>query len=203
MGRINCIGSFGARGIPRAFRIIELIGIEGARSTGTCSLNDFRRFLGLVPYKSFEDMNPDMVGELKSLYGDVENVELYPGLMTERTKPARIGSAFGLPLTISRALLADAVNVVRNDRFFTDDYNPYNLTAWGWQEYQSNPTDLAAGGIIHKLLLKHLPGIYKENSVWALYPFTNPSQTMKNLKNRNDDLLDKVDFEEPKIPQTK
>jgi len=195
-------GNFGARGIPKVFRVIELIGIEGARFSGLCSLNDFRRFLNLVPYESFEHMNPDnpeVAKELKNLYGDIDNVELYPGLMTERTKPTNLGSAFGLPFTISRALLADAINVVRNDRFFTDDFNPHNLTAWGFDQLQTDPTDLATGGIIHKVILRELPGFYKENSSWVLYPFTTPEQTFKNLSNRNDHLKDKIDFSEPQI----
>jgi len=202
-GTKNIAGEFGARGIPKVFRVIELIGIEGARFSGLCSLNDFRRFLNLVPYKSFEDMNPDteVANRLKKLYGDVDNVELYPGLMTERTKPTNLGSAFGLPFTISRALLADAINVVRNDRFFTDDFNPHNLTAFFFQELQSNPKDLATGGIIHKVILKELPGIFKENSSWILYPFTTPEQTSKNLKSREDGLWDKIDFTEPQIPR--
>jgi len=196
-------GKFGARGIPKVFRVIELIGIESARISGICSLNDFRRFMNLVPYASFEDMvpdNPEVAKELQNIYGDVDNVELYPGLMTERTKPTKLGSAFGLPFTISRALLADAINVVRNDRFVCDEFNPHNLTAWGFQQLQSDPTDLATGGIIHKIILRELPGIYKENSSWALYPFTTPEQTLKNLKGRTDGLVNKIDFTEPKIP---
>ena len=40
-------GAFRARGIPEAMKFIELIAIEQARSWGTCSLNEFRRFMGL------------------------------------------------------------------------------------------------------------------------------------------------------------
>jgi linoleate 10R-lipoxygenase len=191
-------GSFGARGIPKVFRVIEAMGIDGARFSGLCSLNDFRRFLNLAPYKSFEDMNPDIADDLKSLYGDIDNVELYPGLMTEKTKPTKLGSAFGLPFTVSRALLADAINVVRNDRFLTDEFNPHNLTSYFFNDLQSNPHDLATGGIIHKLILRDIPGIYKDNSALALYPFTTPEQTLKNLKGRNDGLWEKINFEIPK-----
>jgi len=203
-GTKNVAGNFGPKSIPKVFRIIELIGIQGARFSGLCSLNDFRRFLNLVPYKSFDDMcpnNSEVANELKNLYGEIDNVELYPGLMTEKCKPTKIGSAFGLPFTISRALLADAINVVRNDRFFTDDFNPHDLTAHFFQELQTNPKDLATGGIFHKVIFKELPGIYKENSSWALYPFTTPEQTMKNMSNRNDGLKDKIDFSEPQIPK--
>ena len=40
-------GAFKARGIPEAMKFVELLAIEQARSWGTCSLNEFRRFMGL------------------------------------------------------------------------------------------------------------------------------------------------------------
>jgi hypothetical protein len=195
------IGAFGANRIPKVFRPVELLGIESARTLGLSSLNDFRRSLNLVPYNSFKEMNPDpdVADKLEELYEHVENVELYPGLMTEKTKPAMLGSAIALPFTISRAILSDAVNLVRNDRFYTNDFSPRNLTTWGWNEVQSDPNDMSSGGILHKLIFRHVPNIYKENSVLALYPFTIPSQTKRNLQNRGDDLWKKFDFEEPKL----
>ena len=34
------------------------------------------------------------------------------------------------------AILSDAVALVRGDRFYTLDYNPKNLTNWGYSEVQ-------------------------------------------------------------------
>ncbi|CAG8841645.1 504_t:CDS:2, partial [Gigaspora margarita] len=196
--RLLCAGAFGPNHIPKVFRIIERIGMESARATGVGSLNEFRRFLNLVPYKSFEDMNPDkeVIKKLRALYGHIDNVELYPGLMTEKTKPSMLGSGIALPFTISRGILSDAVNLVRNDRFYTDDFNPYNLTSWGWNEIQSDP-NITSGSIMYKLILRHVPGFYKPNSVFALYPFTVPSITRENLKNRGDDYWKSLDYDEP------
>jgi len=39
--------AFRARGIPETLRVIELMNIEKARKWGTCTLNEFRKFLGL------------------------------------------------------------------------------------------------------------------------------------------------------------
>jgi len=39
--------AFGARGTPSVMRLHEIMGIEANRSWGVCSLNDFRKFLGL------------------------------------------------------------------------------------------------------------------------------------------------------------
>lgn len=40
-------GAFRARGTPDALRVVEILGIEQSRLWGTCSLNEFRKFLGL------------------------------------------------------------------------------------------------------------------------------------------------------------
>ncbi|RIB25152.1 heme peroxidase, partial [Gigaspora rosea] len=97
-------GAFGVKGISEIFRIIEIFGINSARDLGLCSLNDFCHFLNLKPYSSFEDMlglessNNQILKDLKRLYNNnIENVELYPGLMMEKTKPANnIGSMIAL-----------------------------------------------------------------------------------------------------------
>lgn len=39
--------AFRARGIPAAFKVIEVMGIKQARAWNVCSLNEFRKFLGL------------------------------------------------------------------------------------------------------------------------------------------------------------
>lgn len=47
-------------------------------------------------------------------------VELYPGLFVEDAKPRMDpGSGFAAPYTVGRAVLSDAVTLVRGDRFYT------------------------------------------------------------------------------------
>ncbi|CAG8580790.1 14171_t:CDS:2 [Racocetra fulgida] len=199
-GTDKIAGSFGANNIPLSLRIIEITGIQTARDLGLASLNDFRKFLNLKPYTSFEDMtaNKEVAAKLQNLYGDINNVELYPGLMTEKTKPPNeIGSAFSLPFTISRAILSDAINLVRNDRFHTDDSNPHNLAYWNWKNLEIPDEQLAAGGIIHQLFFKNLPNCYPTNSSYALFPFTVPAKTKEILKERGDDLWEKINYIKP------
>ena len=43
----HAAGAFGARGTPHIMRLHEIMGIEQNRRWGVCSLNDFRKFLGL------------------------------------------------------------------------------------------------------------------------------------------------------------
>lgn len=89
-------GAFKARGVPHVMRVIEILGIEQGRKWGCCSLNDFRRFLGLRPYETFEEWNPDqeVADAARKLYRSVENLELYVGLIAEQAKD--VGAGAGL-----------------------------------------------------------------------------------------------------------
>ncbi|CAG8456838.1 4443_t:CDS:2, partial [Dentiscutata heterogama] len=98
------IDAFGTNNTPSSLQIVEIIGIESARSLGIASLNDLHKSLNLVPYTSFENIIADkeVAAKLKTLYGNINNVKLYPGLMTEKTKPSNtINLAFAFPFTIS------------------------------------------------------------------------------------------------------
>lgn len=93
-------------------------------------MNEFRRYLALAPYKDFEDWNPDKetARAAELLYGHIENLELYPGLMAEVTKPAMAGSGVCPGHTTGRGILDDAVALVRGDRFLSYDFNSTTLT---------------------------------------------------------------------------
>lgn len=86
--------AFKARGVPHVMRVIEILGIEQARIWGCCTLNDFRRFLGLKPYSTFEEWNPDqkIADAARKLYRNTENLELYVGLVAEESKEVGPGS---------------------------------------------------------------------------------------------------------------
>ncbi|KAF8657589.1 hypothetical protein AX16_002170 [Volvariella volvacea WC 439] len=170
-------GSFRARGTPEVLRVIEIMGIEQGRTWGTCSLNEFRKFIGLRPYKTFVEWNPDpKVSETaEKLYRDINNLELYVGLQAEQAKVPGPGAGLCPGYTISRAILADAVCLTRGDRFLTVDYTPYNLTAWGYQDCQYDKKDGSYGGLLTKLLFRTLPNHYPAGSAYAHFPFTVPS----------------------------
>ncbi|KIO24638.1 hypothetical protein M407DRAFT_54938, partial [Tulasnella calospora MUT 4182] len=128
--------AFKARGTPHVMRVIEWMAIEQNRAWGTCSLNAFRKFLGLRPYKTFEEWNPipEIADAARRLYGHPDNLELYPGLQAEEAKPKRAGAGLCASFTMTRAILADAVALVRGDRFLTTDFTTFNLTAWGYND---------------------------------------------------------------------
>ncbi|ROV93831.1 hypothetical protein VMCG_08781 [Cytospora schulzeri] len=171
-------GAFGARNIPPALKAIEILGIQQGREWGLASFNEFRSFFKLKPFTSFNEINsqPGIAEALEALYGHPDNVELYPGLMAEEAKvPFSPGSGLCPGFTISEAILADAVALVRGDRFYSVEYGPQSLTGFGFNEVSSD-TDVAAGGVMYKLLMRAFPGWYRANSIYALYPFSTPDK---------------------------
>jgi len=177
-------GSFGPHNIPKVMRSVEILGIIQARKWKVATLNEFRQFCQLTPHKTFEDLNPDptIAQTLRNLYEDPDKVELYPGILAEDAKkPIVPGSGLCAGFTISKAILSDAVSLTRGDRFYTIDYTPSNLTNWGYTEVSSDP-EVIQGRVLHKLFFNAFPGWYRSNSVYAMFPFTIPSETKTILE---------------------
>jgi hypothetical protein len=144
---------------PAALEHVEIAGINQARALGCCYFNEFRKFLNLTTMKTFEDFSekPSVQQALKELYGTPDRVELYAGLMVERNKQ----TGLRLPYTMGRAILSDAVNLLRNgkvffkkkslnnslraniyhtvDRILTKELTPNNLTNWGYKYTLGDP----------------------------------------------------------------
>lgn len=119
-------GSFGARNVPKVLRAVEILGIEQARRWNVGSLNEFRKFFDLKPYRSFEEINsdPEIADCLRHLYEKPDYVELYPGIVAEEAKEPMVpGVGIAPGYTVSRAVLSDAVALVRGDRFYTVLYS--------------------------------------------------------------------------------
>ena len=76
--------------------------------------------------------------------------------------------------TISRAILSDAIALIRGDRYFTSDYTPDNLTAWGFADSQRDKKGPGNGSTLGRLLLRGLPGQFTENSTYTWFPLQTP-----------------------------
>ncbi|KAJ7704765.1 heme peroxidase [Mycena rosella] len=176
-------GAYGARGTPGVLRVIEIMGILQARQWGVCTMNEFRQFLGLKQFEDFEEWNPDpaIANAARRLYGHVDNLELYTGLQCEETMPLSPCLRFASGYTMMRAVLGDAIALVRGDRFYTTDFTPANLTAWGYQDCERDPHNGGFGGEMPKLLMRHLPRHYPYNSVYGCFPFFTPQKMKQSL----------------------
>lgn len=177
---LDVAGSFGANRVPTIMRSIEILGIMQARQWNLASLNEFRLFFGLKAHETFEEINPDPIvaKKLKNLYDSPDFVELYPGLTAEKAKPPRApGSGLCVNYTISRAILSDAVSLVRGDRFFTTDFNGRFLTNWGFTACNFD-TKVDQGCVMYKLILGAFPDAFKGNSIYAHFPFVIPAENL-------------------------
>ncbi|EGN96758.1 hypothetical protein SERLA73DRAFT_93339 [Serpula lacrymans var. lacrymans S7.3] len=191
--------AFGARSTPHVMRLHEVMGIEANRSWGVCSLNDFRKFLGLKTYESFLEWNPDkeIADAAEKLYGHIDNLELYVGLQAEQTKPVVEGAGLCPGYTISRAILSDAIALTRGDRFYTQDYTPFNMTAWGFADCQRDPNGFGFGSTLGRLILRTLPNDFTKNSVYTWFPLMTPDAMEPHLKKLK--LLDQYDLKRPGV----
>ena len=119
------------------------------REFGVPRYNEFRRLLHLPPAGSFEELTPNPVWaeEMRSVYGDVERVDLMVGLLAE-PKP----EGFGFGDTSFRIFILMASRRLNSDRFFTTDYTPEVYTRVGLDWISDN--DMST------VLLRHCPGLH-------------------------------------------
>jgi Cytochrome P450/Animal haem peroxidase len=150
----------------------------------------------LQEYKSFEDWNPDKATARAAelLYGHIDNLELYPGLMAECTKPSMPGSGVCPGQTTGRGILDDAVALVRGDRFLSYDFNSSTLTNWGFAKLNTLPPG-AYGGMLPHLLFNGLPAAWTGTSPYVLLPFYTPKAVKGILKQNK--ALELYDLERP------
>lgn len=177
-------GSYGASRVPRCMKAIEVLGIIQARHWNMGTLNEFREFVGLTKHASFEDINPDpdVASHLSQLYDSPDSVEMYPGIVAEKTKPPMSpGSGLCGNVTMTTAILSDAVALVRGDRFYTVDYTPKALTNWGFNEANYD-TSVNGGHVMHKLIFRAFPNHFVNNSIYAHFPLVTPSENDKILE---------------------
>ncbi|KAK7569898.1 heme peroxidase [Phyllosticta citricarpa] len=180
----DCANSFGAQRVPAVMRAIEVLGIQQARAWNVATLNELRKYFNLTPHRTFEDINsnPHVADQLRRLYDHPDYVEMYPGLVVEEAKlPMVPGAGLTPSYTVSRAVLSDAVALVRGDRFYTTDYHPKQLTNWGYALVDSDKA-IDHGAVLFKLFLRAFPNHIEPNSVYAHYPMTVPSEMERCLK---------------------
>lgn len=176
--------AFGAHGTPASLKIVDVMGQLQARNCfNVCTMNEFRRYLNLKPYASFKDWNPDpkTARSAELLYGHIDNLELYPGLMAECTKPAMPGSGVCPGQTTGRGILNDAVALVRGDRYLSYDLNSSTLTNWGLGKIGVVAPG-SYGGMLPKILFTGLPHSFTGTSAYALLPFYTPKAAKKILE---------------------
>ena len=84
---------------------------------------------------------------------------------------------------MSRAILADAVALVRGDRYLTYDFTPFNLTTWGYAEANRNVGNAAWRGVLGRLIARGLPRNFNATSVYTHFPLITPKGQKYSMDN--------------------
>ncbi|KAF8630033.1 hypothetical protein AX15_003144 [Amanita polypyramis BW_CC] len=194
-------GMPGCATIPKWAREHEIRRIEQARIANVCTLNDFRKHIGLKPLNSFDEWNPTLAKAASDLYkNDIQKLELYPGLMGET--PFN-GSSFCFGYTMTWGLIADIVIRIRSDSRFMAKFNEYELTKWGYKDCLESIDNVGGSfnAMLPKVLQRTLPRNYSYDNVYCLFPFNTPEKNKEGLEMLSDSEKRKYGFERPK--QTK
>uniref|UniRef100_A0A3P9HI80 Prostaglandin G/H synthase 2 n=1 Tax=Oryzias latipes TaxID=8090 RepID=A0A3P9HI80_ORYLA len=78
----------GGRNVPGPILYVAIKSIETSRQMRYQSLNEYRKRFNMKPYASFEDMTgeKEMAVVLEEMYGHIDAVELYTGLLVEKPR---------------------------------------------------------------------------------------------------------------------
>jgi len=180
-------GFFRARGSPVVMKVIDEMGMTQARAWKSCTINELRKWLGLEPFKSFEDWNayPEIANAARELYGDIDKLELYPGLHAEGHAEDGFEQKYNnlRVSTVRNGLLFDAIALIRGDPGLTTKFSPESVTPWGYADAARDPvTNKSFGGHMHKLLKRNLPHNFPDDNIYTWFPMSTPT-FMKSNKN--------------------
>ena len=130
-------------------KMLDMAALDVVRSRelGVPRYNEFRRLLHLKPAADFQDLtdNPQWADELSRVYGgDIEKVDLTPGMFAER-RPR----GFAFSDTAFRIFVLMASRRLNSDRFLTRDYTPAVYTKAGLDWIDDNT--------MVTVLLRHYP----------------------------------------------
>ncbi|XP_027010066.1 prostaglandin G/H synthase 2 [Tachysurus fulvidraco] len=82
----------GGYNVPPALMMVATKSLENSRQMRYQSFNAYRKRFNMKPYASFEELTgeKEMAAGLEELYGDVDAMELYAGLLIEKPRPNSI-----------------------------------------------------------------------------------------------------------------
>ena len=89
---------------PMFFHSLPTINVNRGRDLGLRFYNEYRRYAGLKPLKSFKDMSwisEKKAKNLKEVYKSVDDIELFPGGLSETpVSQGVVGPTFGCKLNL-------------------------------------------------------------------------------------------------------
>jgi prostaglandin-endoperoxide synthase 2 len=127
-------GEIGLRNTPTAILGTEKNAIQQGRTNRLGSCNDYREAMNYPRVERFEQISsdPEIVAELRRLYGTVDRVEFYVGLFAEDPRPnAAVPSLLGRMVALD-AFSQALVNPLCSEHVF----NEATFSRVGWERIQ-------------------------------------------------------------------
>lgn len=125
----------------------------------------------------------------------------------DQTQHQSVCSVLDIPLllwvltqrSVTSAILADAVALVRGDRHLTYDCTPFNLTPFGFTEGSRNVNNASHGGMLGRILHRALPDHYNDSSVYTHFPLITPTGQEFSMDNvlKTNGVFDKYTIHRP------
>jgi Ca2+-binding RTX toxin-like protein len=140
---------------PPVFLDLAAINIQRARDLGLGTLNQTREALGLDPYTDFTQItsDPETLAGLKAAYGNVNNVGLWTGGLSENHVPgALVGETFQAILTMQFEALRDG------DRFWFEN-----------QGFDSRTLAAIKGTTLADIILRNTDTKHIQDDVFVTY----------------------------------
>jgi prostaglandin-endoperoxide synthase 2 len=131
-------GRIGLHNTPDFLLHLEETTVQWGRETRLRSYNDYRAYCGFPRVTDFDQITGDLEvqRELKSLYGDVDSIEFYVGILAEDLRP---GSALA-PL-MGRLIGVDAFSQALTSPLLAERvFNPATFSQVGWEAIRQTGT---------------------------------------------------------------
>jgi prostaglandin-endoperoxide synthase 2 len=122
-------GRVGLLNTDTTLQVVEQASIREARAVQLASYNDYRAYAGFPRVTAFDQISgdPRVQEGLRGVYGDVDRIELYPGLFAEDPRPNSV-----LPSLIGRMVGDDAFSqALTNPLLAPRVYNEATFSAEG------------------------------------------------------------------------
>ena len=130
-----------------ALQRVELASIQQGRDNRLGSYNDYRENAGYPRVTRFEQISgdPDVVASLRKLYGQVDKIEFFVGLLAEDLPPRS-----AVPPLIGRMVAADAFShALTNPLLAPLVYNEQTFTRAGLTTIETHPIAVRSGQAQH------------------------------------------------------
>ena len=131
-------GRVGLRNSPPETWDAEMASVTQSRAVSLRPYNDYRRLAKFPRARTFADISTDPVTQdrLRAVYGNVDDVEFYPGLFAEDVRPNAV-----LPALIGRMVAIDAFSqAFTNPLLAPRIFNPQTFSPLGWELIKSTST---------------------------------------------------------------